>query len=94
MSDHTADLYFEAHITTEAIVDGLLSSRVVNLGNAHGFRMSTSQSANLFIARGTNYESIEELTHSMVRYLTEYGVVVKRYMIGNTLIDVELPWRK
>lgn len=98
MTKHTTELYFEAHITIEPIEDSVLRKRVVELGNAHGFRLATFLMKkegpvpdDFFSARGPHYESLEEMVYSMVQYLGECGVTVKRYKIENTLLDVRLP---
>lgn len=99
MTKHHTDLYFEAHITVEPINDVAVRRNVVQVGNAHGFRLATFLMKkddgpvpdDFFSARGPHYESLEEMVLSMVRYLGECGVTVKRYKIENTLLDVKIP---
>jgi hypothetical protein len=94
----TTDLYFEAHVTIEPLGDdAVLRSRVEDLGKSLDFRMATfllkkdnQVPDDFFSARSTDYENILGQTEMMVRYLQEYGVVVKRWKIENTLVDVKL----
>lgn len=97
MSKYSTDLYYEAHVTIEPITDLVLRDRIVQLGNSHGFRMATflmkkddKVPDDFFSARGGHYEILEETVLSMVYWLQEYGVNVKRYKIENTLLDVKL----
>ena len=92
-----AELYFEAHVTTEPLEGGLLQGllaiapvyefRVAELIKRNGDKHIDDQFAS---ARDQHYEELYTRTHNFVAHLQQAGIKVRRYKIENTMIDSHL----
>lgn len=99
MSQHTTELYFEAHVTIDPVLDVQQIGALTALVRPYGFRVAEllmkkglhkSRLDDFMTTRGPDYDDIVTRTEECVAELTSAGYAVRRYKIENTLLDVRL----
>ena len=92
---HTTDLYFEAHVTIDPVLEEDRLSALKRYAEQNDFRVAEllmrkggqHEDDSFLTARDTNYGDLQLKVIQLVRRLRLEGFVVRRYKIENTLID-------
>ncbi len=99
----TTDLYFEAHVTIEPVMDEIRLEKLKAVADRCGFRVADlmmvkrketpkrSPYDTFCTTRSKDYDDIVSRVEELIYSIVPMGYKVWRYKIENTLVDVRLP---